>query len=107
MKDPTFTPVYAYVYPAMCEIARSKGYALALHGTMQRDFDLIAVPWVDEAVDAPELVAALEQVAGGYVFAHPTLGREPTPKPHGRMSWVLILDNGAFIDLGVMPKVGR
>ena len=30
----------------LCDVAREMGYALALHGSMNRDMDLIAVPWV-------------------------------------------------------------
>lgn len=52
MKEPSIAPAYTFLYPILCEAARACGYALAIHGTMQRDLDLVAVPWVDEALPA-------------------------------------------------------
>ncbi len=37
------------IYPQLVEEARRHGYALAPHGSLQRDLDLIAVPWSEEA----------------------------------------------------------
>lgn len=42
---------YAYCFEGLQEIAKKHGYALLLHGSMNRDFDLVAVPWVDDAKD--------------------------------------------------------
>src|SRR4051812_2987278 len=43
----------------MREVARTHGYALAVHGSVNRDIDLIACPWVAEATDAETLYIAL------------------------------------------------
>lgn len=62
---PNYAPVYvAALYPDLCQIFHSHGYALAVHGSCARDFDLIAVPWV-ETVSAPEEVVedVLRQIA--------------------------------------------
>ena len=46
MKPANRAAVYAAaLYPDLAEIAREHGYALAVHGSLARDFDLIAVPW--------------------------------------------------------------
>jgi hypothetical protein len=37
---------YALLYPHLVELVRPLGYALALHGSMNRDFDMVAVPWL-------------------------------------------------------------
>jgi hypothetical protein len=37
---------YAEILPVIREVARSCGYAIAVHGSMQRDLDIVAVPWV-------------------------------------------------------------
>jgi hypothetical protein len=44
-------------------VARSKGYALAVHGSLARDIDLVAVPWVEEAASAAELAEAVRAAA--------------------------------------------
>lgn len=49
MKPANNAPFYAAgLYPKLADIFRSHGYALAVHGSVGTDFDLIAVPWVKE-----------------------------------------------------------
>lgn len=43
MKPANLAPVYCALYPALAEIARKHGYAMAIHGTMARDFDLMGI----------------------------------------------------------------
>jgi hypothetical protein len=46
MKPANRAPIYAACcYPDLAEITRKHGYALAVHGSLARDFDLIAIPW--------------------------------------------------------------
>ena len=42
--------------------ARELGYNLVLHGSLARDIDLIAIPWVESAVPAEQLVEAFLEV---------------------------------------------
>lgn len=50
---------YMAVFFKLSSKARELGYALAVHGSVTRDCDLIAVPWTDAAVNAFELAHAL------------------------------------------------
>lgn len=105
MKPATFAPAYVSLYPALCDLARQRGYALAIHGTVSRDFDLVAVPWTDQAVDAEELVTAIaERCHAIYdVFGTGITGGEV--RPHGRRSWFILLGSGSGIDISVMPRI--
>ena len=103
VKTPTLAPTYACLYPGLAEIAREHGYALAIHGSLQSDLDLMAIPWTEEACDAETLVAAVMRVAGAYL-PQGREHRDPTHKPHGRLAWSLHLEAGAYIDLSVMPR---
>lgn len=86
-------------------VARQHGYALAVHGSEQRDLDLIAAPWVDDAA-APEVLAkAIEVAVDGFVLQHRDPERTPTPKPHGRLAWSIHLGGGPYLDLSVMPRL--
>lgn len=125
MRDATRAPAYACLYHGLCDVARKLGYALAIHGTLNVDLDLIAVPWVDEAVDAKTLVKALTDHIGacGYgdllrrqghteEMVNQILARkenrdtdEAEVKPHGRRAWNLYMDAGAKVDLSVLPRV--
>jgi hypothetical protein len=40
---------YELLIGPLREVARSKGYVLAVHGTLIRDIDLVACPWIENA----------------------------------------------------------
>lgn len=103
--------IYAQLLPRIRESAKCLGYALAIHGSMERDLDLLAVPWIDGAADAIELVKAIAQAVDGFVIgkddkglARGEISEEPTMQPHGRMSWNICWGGKPFIDLSIMPK---
>ncbi|MDR7331727.1 hypothetical protein [Roseateles asaccharophilus] len=102
-KKPTYAPAYMVgIYPELAAKARELGYALALHGSLQRDLDLIAVPWTDAAVEPLTLVKALCEcfdVAPNHDLT------KPEAKPHGRLGWSIPLWWGAYLDLAVLPRV--
>ncbi|MGH6979024.1 MAG: hypothetical protein ACRED4_07015 [Brevundimonas sp.] len=89
------------------ERARLMGYALAVHGSQERDIDLVAVPWTEQAV-APEAFAnSLRQVIEGlYPIGLESGPSEKHPKPHGRLCWSFWLRPWTYIDLSVLPPHG-
>lgn len=110
MKPPTFAPAYVGLYPILSEVARDHGYALAVHGTVSRDFDLVAIPWTTEAVDADTLIRAMAQRVSYTMSTVLTIDDLFKPlytsqKPHGRRSWAIPLDSGAVLDVSVMPRI--
>ncbi len=125
MKPPTRGPIFACLYPGLCDVARANGYALAIHGTLVDDMDIIAIPWTDKAIEAGELKDLLIAHIGavGYgdslrLFGIPEdqvtqiLARkeqrildEAELKPHGRLAWNLYMIAGTKIDLSVMPRI--
>jgi hypothetical protein len=90
------------------ERARTLGYAIAVHGSIARDIDLIAVPWTDWAVPAAELAMAVQDAARdaiGIAFIAPHEEPElPRCRPHGRLCWSFHLGGGPYIDLSVLPR---
>ncbi len=79
----------------MQEIARSLGYNLIVHGSLNRDFDLVAIPWVNEPATQLELVQELDMYLTGkkhkneHQYMHSML-------PGGRSSYVINLNRGGF-----------
>ena len=126
MRAPTRGPIFACLYPGLCDVARDHGYALAIHGSLVNDFDLVAIPWTEQAVSATALKDALMGHIGacGYdellqrdspwlteeqrrrVCEQQGIGLvgEHTDKPHGRKAWNLYLWAGTKVDLSVMPR---
>lgn len=98
--------------PFLRETARTHGYALAVHGSLSRDIDLVAIPWTTDAVSSWDLAMAMVLTATkakGRPVAYGTderdSGLDIPRKPHGRVCWVIHLDNGVYIDLSIMPRV--
>jgi hypothetical protein len=84
---------------AIRALAREVGYAIGVHGTLERDLDLIAVPWSEDAVSAPELAEHIARGINGSVLA-------PEEKPLGRRSCNIQIDGWfRLIDLSVAPVV--
>ena len=96
--QPGYSPIYAAMYPEMVAIARRYGYALAIHGSMRRDFDVVAIPWTDVTGKPSELVSELIRT-----FDMKQIG-DAGPKPHGRIAYTLSIGFGeCFVDLSFMP----
>ena len=99
--------IYAQILPRIRAKAKELGYAIAIHGTMNRDLDLLAVPWVERAVEPILLVQCIADEVGGYVIGEVNrfgcISLKPTLQPHGRMSWNICWGGKVFIDLSVMP----
>lgn len=90
--------------------ARELGYSLSVHGTLRRDIDLVACPWIQEAAPPKVLAKALADVVAtvdmGYLDVPDPWHDEGCPgqKPHGRLVWKIQLGGGPYIDLSVMPR---
>ena len=97
-------PLYATLWPRFVVLAREHGYALGVHGSLDRDMDLIAVPWTETASAPEDLVRALNEWVSPFVEKEQALSG-PEAKPHGRMAWNITLGGGAFVDLSIMPRL--
>lgn len=97
---PNYAPTYAAaMYPELAQIARSHGYTLAVHGSLARDLDLIAIPWIE---DAGEPQAIIDDILAKYAVHH--IG-DIGHKPHGRIAYTLSVGWGhCAIDIQFTPK---
>lgn len=78
--------------------ARGLGYALGLHGTLKRDMDLIAVPWVENHADKDELARVIQHAACGMTMAK----YDWESKPKGRLATcfpICWIDHGSFDEI--------
>ncbi|MCK5606336.1 hypothetical protein KAR91_30830 [Candidatus Pacearchaeota archaeon] len=99
---------YALVYHGMATVARKQGYALAIHGSMLTDLDVVAIPWTDEAVDEITLLNELKRYLGLMDLLSEDLKNDKIfgaeLKPHGRIAWKIIADPCGSVDLSIMPR---
>lgn len=97
-------PWYVMAYVKLERLAWRHGYALALHGSMSRDLDLIAVPWTEDADPPSKLLASFRRFVIDKAPVKLKVGA-PFPKPHGRQAYSIpIGHDGHYIDLSIMPR---
>lgn len=99
--------IYAQLLPKIREAGKTLGYAIAIHGSMSRDLDLLAAPWIENAQPAEALVEVIADAVRGFVIGDVTARGtvdQPTIQPHGRRSWNICWGGNPMIDLSVMPR---
>ncbi len=107
---------YNAIIAPMRKKARELGYAIAVHGSLARDIDLLACPWTANAVDERTLAVVLQSVileVDGTATMSWAVGKGrqfaldgcPGTKPHGRLGWCFTLTCGVYVDLAVMPRI--
>ncbi|MEZ0263008.1 MAG: hypothetical protein ACAH80_18530 [Alphaproteobacteria bacterium] len=95
--------------PAIRAAAKEHGYAIGLHGSTRRDFDLMAMPWRDGYSDKDTLAKAIQHAACGitsesYRWEQKPAGRVATSFPICWTEWYDMISAG-HIDLSIMlPK---
>lgn len=109
--SPARAAAYVALYPMLHVIAKRHGYALTVHGSLHRDFDLVAVAWVEKASSPLQLIQAFKKATaavthhedGDYLIKDCA----PTKKPHGRVAYSLHVTNygmyGGYLDISVIP----
>lgn len=95
---------YSILFNPMKRAAIECGYALTMHGSMHRDMDLIAVPWVEDAKPVEELVKAINECIGETIWKDHNL-QTGEKKPHGRICYTLSIGGDWFIDLSIIPPI--
>lgn len=102
MKPANWGPFYAAgLYPRLAEHFREHGYALAVHGSVASDFDLVAVPWVEDAADPQHVIDTLAPKVAAKFARYD----DPTPRPHGRIAYKLALSfENCALDISFTPR---
>ncbi len=111
--SPARAAAYVALYPTLLQVAKRHGYALAVHGSLHRDFDLIAVPWIEEASDPLTLIKAIKRATRTVTHNEGTdryfKDCAPTKKPHGRVGYSLHVTDkgmyGGYLDISIMPRI--
>lgn len=122
---------YTQCYIQLQKISKDLGYNLLIHGSMDRDMDLVAVPWINEPKSHLELLQAfnnfLNGVEGGALVNDQFFTYEQQEEnilekyymfsmlPGGRSSYVINLNRGGrfngyideqyYLDVSITPLV--
>lgn len=99
---------YAIMFEPLKKIALKYGYNLVLHGSLNRDMDLIAIPWAHELGLVDDMINEFCEYVAGEVrlFNHKRnddgsiTGDRFTHKPHGRIVYVIDIFRGGYLNGG-------
>lgn len=108
---------YACCFETLKVIAFSMGYNLVLHGSANRDMDLIAIAWKDNPGPEIDVVKAFDQYLRGMEYAPESEehGYKFSVLPGGRKNYVIDLNRGGrwnnytddqwYLDISFTPVI--
>lgn len=93
--------VYAMYYGRLKTIAKEFGYALALHGSLSYDMDIVLIPWAEEYENPMVVIQAFSDEIG-YRDSRlkPYLSWEK--KPNGRYGFTIAGGGHGHLDVSVV-----
>jgi len=109
--------IYATIFEPLKLIAKGLGYNLVLHGSLNRDMDLIAIPWTDNPGTHKDLIIAMDVYLNGVNMVWDTeevpIRYKYSKLPGGRHSYVIDLNRGGpwnsyvdeqyYLDISITP----
>lgn len=82
--------LYAFYFEIIKEIGMEYGYNIVLHGSMNRDLDLIAIAWQEKIGDKMEMLNSIAEAIGGHILFETDEDRKLfRNKFHGRECYVI------------------
>lgn len=112
--------MYALFFYDLKEIAKQYGYNLVLHGSMNRDLDLIAIPWSDDMKSEQDMIMEFQVYMTGRTVVMPEGGVHYTILPANRHSYVIEFNRGNrkgewfryddeqyYLDISVIPVAAK
>ena len=86
--------MYALFFYDLKKIAKKHGYNLVLHGSLNRDIDLIAIPWIDNPKPEQNMIKAFQKYLTGWVTVQPDGKVHFGILPGNRHSYIIELNRG-------------
>jgi len=84
--------LYAVYFHDMKVKAREYGYNLVIHGSLNRDMDLILIPWEKKTRSVNNLMKEFCRMLDGRETK-----RTIKPKPHGRVTRIINIHRGGYV----------
>lgn len=92
---------YASMYEDLKKAALSCGWALGLHGSLNSDMDLMAMPWDENAEPVEVMIKALSDCFTESPWKNEH-GVVYTDKPNGRVVYTLLIWADFYLDINVI-----
>ena len=105
---------YTYCFEELKIIAKRYGYNLVIHGSMNRDMDLIAIPWAEYLFGTVDsMIQEFAEYLDGHIMQ--MTEKQKYCFPHGRYSYVIEMrrskdyfgnwteDKQYYLDISIIP----
>lgn len=86
--------LYSFWFEVIKTIGLRYGYNIVLHGSMNRDLDLIAIAWEETIGDIEKLIDEIAKTIGGEILMQNrsvdnVIGDRFVKMPHGRITYII------------------
>lgn len=92
---------YAAMWEDIRKCAMDNGWAVALHGSLASDIDIMAMPWTDGAVSFSEMVESIVALFDGNALAE-CFTITYNEKPHNRIVATVPIWADFYIDISAI-----
>lgn len=92
---------YACMWDDIRQCAMDNGWAVALHGSLNSDMDIMAMPWVDDVISFEELTKKISELfvgnycAENYIITY-------SEKPHNRVVATIPIFSDFYLDISTI-----
>ena len=93
---------YAALLPELKEVAFKCGWAIAIHGSLNKDADIMAMPWTENAVQHQELI---RRISDECFQDNPFKDTHCIPyknKPNKRIVYTISIWSGYYLDINII-----
>lgn len=92
---------YASIWPDIKQAALDCGWALGLHGSLNSDMDIMAMPWTEEATSKEELINSILKCFEGNIFND--ISKIPYyNKPNNRIVYTIHIFKDYYLDINII-----
>jgi hypothetical protein len=92
---------YACIWDDLRQAALNCGWALGLHGSLNNDMDIMAMPWIEDAKPIEEMIQALSDC----FTENPFKNKHTKPnydKPNNRVVYTMNIWADFYLDINVI-----
>ena len=102
--------LYSFYFEVIKAIGLKYGYNIVLHGSMNRDLDLIAIPWEETIGDKEQMVDEIVSVIGGVLSMQNRsvdnpIGTRFGLKPNGRIVYIININRDIEYKYNIISEI--
>lgn len=95
---------YASMWNDFRQAAMDCGWALGLHGSLNSDMDIMAMPWVEGATSAEYMIQHIIDTCFDDSRMLKILKPTKEQKPNGRVSYAVPIFSDFFLDISIIER---